>query len=82
MAVTEPTEFEPSGETTFERVRTFLEEYGELMVRFDSGVEAELHKHNVDFSTPPLIKVETGDAVHWFDAEKIESCWIHYSYVE
>jgi len=47
------------------------------MIRFDSGEEAELHLHNTEFLEKPMIKVDGGDAVHWFNAEKIESYWIH-----
>ena len=53
-----------------------LEEYGELMIRFDSGEDRELHLHNTEF-LDDLVKVEADDEIHWFNPEKIERFWIH-----
>ncbi len=61
----------------FDRLQNALEEKGEIMIRFDSGETAELHLHNTEFLDDPIIKVDGGDAVHWFNAEKVESYWIH-----
>lgn len=80
MAVQTEVESELTGETMYERLRNLLDESGEVMVRLDSSEEAELHRHNTTFEDPPMVKVTTGDAVHWFNAEKIESCWIHYDF--
>lgn len=80
MAIEEHAETELTGETMYEQLRNLLGETGEVMVRLDSGKEAELHRHNVTFEAEPMIRVVTGDAVHWFNAEKVESCWIHYDF--
>lgn len=81
MAVTTPTELEHAGETMYDRLQAMVAEYGEVMIRFDSGTEAELHAFNTEFSGPPMVKVKTEGEVHWFDAEKVESCWIHYDFI-
>ena len=61
----------------YDRLEQAVEEKGEVMVQFDSGKEAELHKHNVEFLEEPIIKVDADDRVHWFNAEKVERYWIH-----
>ena len=80
MAVEAQVESEITGETMYERLRNLLADSGEVMVRLDSGEEAELHRHNVSFEDEPMVKVTTGDEVHWFNAEKVESFWIHYDF--
>lgn len=80
MPLVETSDLESPGDTMYDRVQWLVEEYGEVMVRFDSGVEAELHRHNVEFVDEPMVKVVTADAVHWFDASRIESYWIHYEF--
>jgi len=82
MAVTAPTEMELTGESMYDRLQDMVAEYGEVMIRFDSGLEAELHAFNTEFTGEPIIKVKTEGEVHWFDAEKVESCWIHYDFIE
>lgn len=54
-----------------------LNELGELMIRFDSGDERELHKYNTEFLDSGLVRVEADDGDHWFDPQKIERFWIH-----
>lgn len=80
MAVEAQVESELTGESMYERLRNLLADSGEVMIRLDSGEEAELHRHNVSFEDEPMIKVATADAVHWFNAEKVESFWIHYDF--
>lgn len=80
MAITETTEQELVGSTMYERLEQLLDESGEVMVRFDTGTEAELHKHNATFEDEPIVKVTTGDAIYWLNAEKIESMWIHFDF--
>ncbi|MFB6216379.1 MAG: hypothetical protein ABEJ72_05365 [Candidatus Aenigmatarchaeota archaeon] len=60
----------------YEDLKKAVENLGEVMVRMDSGKEIELHNHNVQFMDGRF-KVETGTEVYWFDADKIESYWIH-----
>jgi hypothetical protein len=64
----------------YERIEEALQEYGELMIRLDSGEEAELHLHNTEFLEDSVIKVDADDEVHWFNAEKVERYWIHYDF--
>lgn len=62
-------------------VESLLDEYGELIVRMDSGQEFELHKHNVEFqqvSDGVLMEIETGDEVEVVDTGKVESYRYHY----
>lgn len=73
-------QLEARGESMFERVQHLLEDYGEVQVRFDSGEEAELHRHNTEVLDEPFLKVVTKGEAHWVDAEKIETVWIHYEY--
>lgn len=62
----------------FELLQENLEEYGELMIRMDSGEDRELHLHNTEFlEDEGLVKVEADDEIHWFDGEKVERFWIH-----
>ncbi|MFT4923134.1 MAG: hypothetical protein ACI8XM_002358 [Haloarculaceae archaeon] len=68
------------GDSMYERLQNLVEDYGEVQVRFDSGVEAELHSFNTDFVDEPMVKVVTKGEAHWFDAEKVEEMWIHYDY--
>ena len=75
-----PLELELRGDSMYERLQHLLEDYGEVQIRFDSGVEAELHKHNTDFVEEPMVKVVAAGKAHWFNAEKIEEVWIHYEY--
>ncbi|MFB6253535.1 MAG: hypothetical protein ABEI06_02885 [Halobacteriaceae archaeon] len=75
-----PFDLELHGDSMYERLQHALEDYGEVQVRFDSGVEAELHRHNTGFGEEPMVKVVTAGEAHWFNAEKIEEIWIHYEY--
>ena len=59
-----------------ERLENAVEEYGEIMIRTDSGEEHELHKHNVEFEED-LVVVDADDRVHWLNPEKMERFWIH-----
>lgn len=61
----------------YEKLKQSVKKNGEVMVQFDSGKEAELHKHNTEFLEDPIIKVDADDKVHWFNAEKVERYWIH-----
>ncbi|MDX1745588.1 MAG: hypothetical protein R3324_06600 [Halobacteriales archaeon] len=80
MSIVDTSSLETNGDTMYERLSNLVDEHGEVMVRFDSGAEHELHRHNVQFLDEPMVKVVTPDAVYWFDAERIESYWIHYEY--
>lgn len=75
-----PLELEIRGDSTYERLENLVEEYGEVQIRFDSGEEAEVHRHNTEFVGEPMVKVVTPGEARWFDAEKIESLWIHYEF--
>lgn len=61
----------------YEKLKQSVKKNGEVMIQFDSGKEAELHKHNIEFLEEPMIKVDADDKVHWFNAEKVERYWIH-----
>lgn len=61
----------------YERLKTALQEKGEIMIQFDSGETGELHLHNTEFIDEPFVKVEGEDETHWFNAEKVERYWIH-----
>lgn len=61
----------------YERLREALNENGELMIRLDSGEEAELHLHNTEFIDEPIVKVDADDEIYWLNAEKVEMYWIH-----
>lgn len=75
-----PMQLEMHGDSMYERLQNLVEEYGEVQIRFDSGVETEIHRHNTDFGDEPMVKVVTAGEAHWFDAEKVETAWIHYEY--
>lgn len=62
----------------YERIQSALGENGELLIRTASGREYELHTHNVNFESEPMIHVDAGDEQHWIDARTIESYRIHY----
>lgn len=65
----------------FERLREAVQEYGEIMIKLDSGEEAELHLHNTEFQEEDkIIKVDADDEVHWFNGDKVERYWIHYDF--
>ncbi len=61
----------------YDRIQTALEENGEIMIHLASGRDAELHRHNTTFEEEPIVRVDTGTEVHWFNAEEIERFWIH-----
>jgi hypothetical protein len=61
----------------YDRLEEALNQNGELMIRLDSGKEAELHLHNTKFIEEPMVRVDADDEVHWFNAEKVEEYWIH-----
>jgi hypothetical protein len=75
-----PLSLELAGDSRYEQLEYMVEEYGEVQIRFDSGAEAEVHRHNTDFVGDPMVKVVTPGEARWFDAEKIESLWIHYDF--
>lgn len=62
---------------TFERLRTAIEEKGEVMVRMASGDTLELHKHNVNVDGAPWLKVGGDESTHWLNAQQVERYWIH-----
>lgn len=62
----------------YEAVKTKLKEAGELMVWMDSGVEHELHLHNVTFNDEDhVFKIDAADEIHWIDGDAIERYWLH-----
>lgn len=75
-----PLSLEIEGETTYEQLENLVDEYGEVQIRFDSGKEAEIHRHNSEFVDEPMVKVVTPGEARWFNAEKIESFWVHYDF--
>lgn len=75
-----PLKLEMEGDSPYEQLEHLIEEYGEVQIRFDSGEEAELHRHNSEFVGEPMVKVVTPGEARWFNAEKIESLWIHYDF--
>lgn len=62
---------------TFERLRTAIDEKGEVMVRMASGDELELHKHNVSVDEAPWLEVGGDEETHWLNAQHVEHYWIH-----
>ncbi len=64
----------------YETLKRELKDKGEIMIRFDSGEERELHLHNTEFLEAPMIKVDADDEIHWFNAKKIERYWIHMDF--
>jgi hypothetical protein len=63
--------------TMFDELEQAVEEKGEIMIMTDSGEERELHKHNTEFQSNGMIKVDADDEIHWLNAEKVERYWIH-----
>lgn len=61
----------------FEELQNAVNEFGEVMIRTDSGEDHELHKHNAEFLDSGLIKIDADDEIHWFNPEKVERYWIH-----
>lgn len=61
----------------YQRLKDAVQEYGEVMIRTDSGEEHELHKHNAEFNDEPFVKVDADDEVIWLNLEKVERYWIH-----
>lgn len=61
----------------YERLEQALADNGEIMIQLDSGKEAELHLHNTEFVGEPFVKVAADSKTIWFNAEKVESYWIH-----
>ncbi len=61
----------------YKRLKEELHDKGEMMIRFTSGEEAELHLHNTEFVEEPFIKVDADDEIHWFNAEEVERYYIH-----
>ncbi|MDY6770352.1 MAG: hypothetical protein SV186_00170 [Candidatus Nanohaloarchaea archaeon] len=62
----------------YEQVKHKLKEAGEVMVWMDSGVEHELHLHNVSFHDDNnVFKVDAADEIHWINGDKIERYWVH-----
>lgn len=75
-----PLSLEVEGDSAYEQLENMVDEYGEVQIRFDSGKEAEIHRHNTEFVGEPTVKVVTPGEARWFNAEKIESVWIHYDF--
>lgn len=75
-----PMSLEIAGESMYDQLENLVEEYGEVQIQFDSGEEAEIHRHNTEFVDRPMIKVVSPGEARWFSAEKIESFWIHYEF--
>jgi hypothetical protein len=69
--------FDGVDQVMYERLEQALSDFGEVMIRLDSGEEAELHLHNVEFVGEPFVKVDADNETIWFNAEKVESYWIH-----
>lgn len=61
----------------YEGLEHALEENGELMICSDSGKEAELHLHKVEFVGEPFVKVNADNETTWFNTEKFKSYWSH-----
>ncbi|MEM0476565.1 MAG: hypothetical protein QW367_02925 [Candidatus Aenigmatarchaeota archaeon] len=62
----------------YEALKRAVEEFGEVMIKTDSGDTFELHKHNVTFDdTTKTIRIDAVSEIFWIDAEKIEYYWIH-----
>lgn len=64
----------------YDKLKEAVEEYGEIMIRTDSGENRELHKHNAEFQENGVIKIDADDEVHWLNAEKVERFAIHYDF--
>ncbi|WP_458205745.1 hypothetical protein [Haladaptatus sp. NG-SE-30] len=62
---------------TYQRLKTGLEEKGEIMIKTGGGEELELHTHNVEFEEEPFIRIEADDEVHWVDVNHVAHYWIH-----
>ena len=67
----------------YNSLKKALEDYGEIMIKTDSGSIFELHKHNVTFddSTKTII-VDAANEIFWIDSDKIEYYWIHKKAIE
>lgn len=68
--------------STADEIMGFVEEKGEVMVRTESGLEHELHPHNLEKDDPldtgkEMLKVDADDEIHWLDPESVERYWIH-----
>lgn len=62
----------------YERLKSAVDEYGEVMIQTDSGEEHEIHKHNSEFlDDSGLVKVDAADEIHWLNLEKVERYYIH-----
>lgn len=73
----------------FRRLQTLLssdpnsDEGGEVMVRFESGVEVPFHSHDTVLDDQELtITKDASNGTVWYDGEKIEAVWIHKQPVE
>jgi len=75
-----PMALEMEGDSMYERLEHLVEEYGEVQIQFDSGKEAEIHRHNTEFIDEPMVKILQPGEARWFNAEKLESVWIHYDF--
>ena len=75
-----PLQLEMRGDSMYERLQNLVDDYGEVQIRFDSGHETEIHRHNTEFIGEPMVKVVTKGEAHWFDVGKLETAWIHYEF--
>lgn len=75
-----PMQLTMRGDGRYEQLKHLVEDYGEVQIRFDSGEETEIHRHNTEFVGEPMVKAVTKGEAHWFDASKIEDLWIHYEF--
>lgn len=62
----------------YNSLKKAVEEYGEVMIRIETGEKLELHKHNVKFNdfTKEII-VDAATATYWIDVDKVSYYWIH-----
>ncbi|CAM3517795.1 hypothetical protein AB1399_05630 [Hydrogenibacillus schlegelii] len=60
-----------------------LKEWGEVILRLDSGETLELHLGDTTFDhANNLIHFRSGDAIYYVDAEKVESLKMHLSHFD
>ncbi len=62
----------------YNSLKRALEEYGEVMIRIETGEKIELHKHNVKFNdSSKEIIVDAAKDTYWIDCDKVSYYWIH-----
>ena len=67
----------------YESIKAGLDNYGEIMLRLDTGERIEWHKHNVKFedSTKEIV-IDSGTETFWIGADRVSYYWIHKEGVE